>query len=84
MSVRSIVWHILPTLDTIPCHQNAANDMCHVHCNCPICFTDTIIHPTLKFVAFNWKDQPNINGNDELKEGVISPTPVLFTSSRLC
>jgi hypothetical protein len=45
-----------------------------------VCSRDTIMYGTSKFVAFNQKAQANIIGQDELREGVIPSTPLLFTS----
>jgi hypothetical protein len=38
---------------------------------------DAIVQRTLKFVAFNGKDEPDISGKDAMKS-VIPPTPVLW------
>jgi hypothetical protein len=56
---------------------NVANGTCPENCKCAVLFMDAIVQRTLKFVAFNGKDEPDISGKDEM-EGVIPPTRVLW------
>ena len=56
---------------------STANGTCPENCKCTVLFMDAIVERTLKFVAFNGKDEPDIGGNDDM-EGVIPPTPVLW------
>ena len=38
---------------------NVANGTCPENCKCAVLFMDAIVQRTLKFVAFNGKDEPD-------------------------